>query len=424
MRKRKKGDFRKKTNNLYKRIIPVMMLMFVNTLGFTLLLPVLPFIIRDYGQSDAMYGFLLSLYAMFVFVGSPILGNLSDKYGRKPILIISQAGTLVSWVIFGLAWFMDGSTWPILIIALSRITDGITGGNVSVANAYLSDITTPQERTQAFTYLVVASGTALLIGPSIGGFSGATSIGYLGTAIVAVLISTVTLLLIIFQVEESLPPEKRIAEVNINPFYQLNMLAKIRNLSNSQPIQRTFVVRLFFSFSLRAYASIIVLYVIDLFKFDEKEVGLFLLFIGSFLIFNQLIAFPFFSKRFDDLKILLIGFFLMSIGLFLLPQFASMILYLLCYYVLNLGLSLCLPTIKSLLTKLSDRTQQGTVMGIDEALIALMGAIAPVIAGILYTQIGKTTFVVIGVFVLIGFFVTMASRGMLRQDLADAKASS
>ena len=104
------------------------MLMFVNTLGFTLLLPVLPFVIREYGQSDAVYGLLLSLYAIFVFVGSPILGNLSDKYGRKPILIISQAGTLASWVVFGLAWFMDGSTWPILIIAFSRITDGITGG--------------------------------------------------------------------------------------------------------------------------------------------------------------------------------------------------------------------------------------------------------------------------------------------------------
>jgi len=398
-----------------------MMLMFVNTLGFTLLLPVLPFIIRDYGQSDAMYGVLLSLYAAFVFVGSPILGNLSDKYGRKPILIISQAGTLLSWVLFGVAWFMDGSTWPIVIIALSRITDGITGGNVSVANAYLSDITTPEERTQAFTYLVVASGTALLIGPSIGGFSSATSIDYLGTAIVAVLISTVTLLLIIFQLQESLPPEGRTAEININPFYQLNMLAKIRNLGNSQPIQRTFVMRMIFSFGLRAYASIIVLYVIDLFKFNEQQLGLFLLFIGSFLIFNQLVAFPFFSKRFDDLTILLIGFFLMSIGLFLLPVFEAMLLYLLCYYVLNLGLSLGLPTIKSLLTKLSDRKQQGVVMGIDEALIALMGAIAPAIAGALYAQIGGMTFVLIGVFVLIGFFLTMSSGAMLRQNLAKAE---
>lgn len=401
-----------------------MMLMFVNTLGFTLLLPVLPFIIREYGQSDAMYGLLLSLYAVFVFVASPILGNLSDKYGRKPILIISQAGTLASWVVFGLAWFMDGSTWPILIIAFSRITDGITGGNVSVANAYLSDITTPEERTQAFTYLVVASGTALLIGPSIGGFSSATSIGFLGTAIVAVLISTVTLLLIIFQVEESLPPEARTAEININPLYQLNMLAKIRNLSNSQPIQRMFVLRLIFSFGLQGYVAIIVLYVIDLFQFNEQQLGFFLLFVGSFLIFNQLVAFPFFSKRFDDLTILLLGFLLMPIGLFLLPIFEAMLFYLLSYYVLNLGLSLGLPIIKSLLSKLSDSRQQGTVMGIDEALVALTGAIAPAIAGVLYTQIGAMTFVLIGIFVLIGLFVTMSSQGMLRQNLAAVHSST
>ncbi|MGB0387855.1 MAG: MFS transporter [Ardenticatenaceae bacterium] len=402
---------------MYKRIIPVMMLMFVNTLGFTLLLPVLPFIIRDYGQSDAVYGLLLSLYAAFVFVGSPILGNLSDKYGRKPILIISQAGTLLSWVIFGLAWFMDGSTWPILIIALSRVTDGITGGNVSVANAYLSDITTPEERTQAFTYLVVASGTALLIGPSIGGFSNATSIDYLGTAIVAVLISTVTLLSIIFQLKESLPPEERTTEININPLYQLNMLAKIRNLGNSRPIQRMFVLRMFFSFGLQAYVSIIVLYVIDLFQFNEQQLGFFLLFIGSFLIFNQLVAFPFFAKRFDDLTILIIGFILMSIGLFLLPIFESMLLYLLCYYVLNLGLSLGFPTLKSLLSKLSDRKQQGVVMGIDEALIALMGAIAPAIAGALYAEIRWITFLLIGAFLLIGLTLSLSSRDMINQNL-------
>lgn len=394
-----------------------MMLMFVNTLGFTLLLPVLPFIIRDYGQSDAVYGLLLSLYAAFVFVGSPILGNLSDKYGRKPILIISQAGTLLSWVIFGLAWFMDGSTWPILIIALSRVTDGITGGNVSVANAYLSDITTPEERTQAFTYLVVASGTALLIGPSIGGFSNATSIDYLGTAIVAVLISTVTLLSIIFQLKESLPPEERTTEININPLYQLNMLAKIRNLGNSRPIQRMFVLRMFFSFGLQAYVSIIVLYVIDLFQFNEQQLGFFLLFIGSFLIFNQLVAFPFFAKRFDDLTILIIGFILMSIGLFLLPIFESMLLYLLCYYVLNLGLSLGFPTLKSLLSKLSDRKQQGVVMGIDEALIALMGAIAPAIAGALYAEIRWITFLLIGAFLLIGLTLSLSSRDMINQNL-------
>ena len=401
-----------------------MMLMFVNTLGFTLLLPVLPFVIREYGQSDAVYGLLLSLYAIFVFVGSPILGNLSDKYGRKRILIISQAGTLASWVVFGLAWFMDGSTWPILIIALSRITDGITGGNVSVANAYLSDITTPEERTEAFTYLVVASGIALLIGPSIGGFSSATSINYLGTAIVAVLISTVTLLLIIFQLQESLPPERRITEININPFHQLNMLAKVRNLSNSLPIQRMFVLRLIFSFGLQGYVAIIVLYVIDLFQFNEQQLGFFLLFVGSFLIFNQLIAFPFFAKRFDDLTILMIGFLLMPIGLFLLPIFQSMALYLLSYYVLNLGLSLCLPTVKSLLTKLSDRTQQGVVMGIDEALAALTGAIAPAIAGVLYTQIAGMTFVLIGLFLLIGLLIMLWSQAILRQNLAAAEVGS
>lgn len=415
---------REKDNLLNKRLLPVIMLMFVNSLGFTLLIPVLPFVIREHGQSDVVYGLLISAYAAFVFIGSPILGNLSDKYGRKPILIISQAGTLASWVIFGLSWFLDGSTWPILIIALSRITDGITGGNVSVANAYLSDITTPEERTQAFTYLVVASGTAMLIGPPIGGFSNSTSIGYLGTAIVAVLISTITLLAIVFLLKESLSPEERTPDVNLSPFYQLNMLAKIRNLSNSQPITQMFVTRLFFSFTLYAYVSIIVLYVIDLFKFNEQQLGIFLLFVGSFLIINQLIVFPPFAKRFSDFSILLIGLILMPIGLVLITLFDSMLLYLISYYILNLGLSFGLPTIKSLLTKLSARKQQGVVMGIDEALTALMGAIAPTIAGLLYAEFDRMAFVFIAAFLVIGLCLTIARQGLIHRNLETVVVAS
>lgn len=398
--------------------------MFVNRLGLTILVPVLPFIVRDYGQSDVVYGLLLSAYSGFIFFGSPILGNLSDRFGRKPILIVSQAGTLASWFVFGLAWFLPGNVWPLIVIAISRVVDGITGGNVSVANAYLSDVTSPEERTRAFTWLIAAGGSALIIGPPIGSLSSANSFGFLGTAIAAIVISTITLLAIVFGLEESLLKGDRIKSVNLNPLYQLNMLAKIRDLKNSFAIRRVLSARVFLSLVLQSYVSVIVLFIIDLFQFSETELGYFLLFIGTFLIINQLVIFPIFARFFNDMTLLLIGLLLTGVGLWLITLATSIVTFLLTYYVLNVGISLAMPTIKSLLTKLSNRKQQGVVMGIDEAIIAFTGAIGPAAAGLMYAQVDRSAFIVFGVVSILGLLLTFTWRrsiveGMKLQTAGD-----
>ena len=108
-----------------------------------------------------------------------MLGSIADNRGRKPVLIASQAGTLLSWILFGAAWFVDGDT-ALLFIAVSRIVDGLTGGNASVAAAYLADVTTAEERTRVFSLQGAVAGVALIIGPALGAFSAATSIGFLG----------------------------------------------------------------------------------------------------------------------------------------------------------------------------------------------------------------------------------------------------
>ncbi|MEM7800939.1 MAG: MFS transporter, partial [Chloroflexota bacterium] len=400
-----------------RKIIPVILLMFVNRLGLTILVPVLPFVVRDYGQSDLVYGLLLSAYSGFIFFGSPVLGSLSDRFGRKPILLLSQAGTLASWFVFGLAWFLPGNVWPLVVIAISRVVDGITGGNVSVANAYLSDVTSREERTRAFTWLIAAGGTALIIGPPIGSLSSANRLGFLGTAIAAIVISTVTLLAIYFGLNESLPKSERIKKVNLNPLYQLNMVAKIRDLKNSVSIRRVLTTRVFLSLTLQSYVSIIVLFIIDLFNFSETDLGFFLLFIGSFLIINQLFVFPIFARYLNDTAMLLLGLTLTGIGLWLITLASSIFTFLITYYVLNVGISLAMPTVKSLLTKLSVRQQQGVVMGVDEGLIALTGAIGPAIAGLLYAQVDRSAFLVFSGVALTGLILTFISRGAINRDI-------
>ena len=97
-----------------QKTLPIVLLNFVNGIGGTLLIPVLPFIIRDLGYNEAIFGLLLAVYPTFQFFGAPILGTLSDHYGRKPILLVSQAGTLLSWIVFGAAYYATGALWPFI----------------------------------------------------------------------------------------------------------------------------------------------------------------------------------------------------------------------------------------------------------------------------------------------------------------------
>ena len=189
------------------RLLPAYLLTFVNVLGFSILMPVLPFIVESYGADEWVYGLLLTFYSAFQFLGAPYLGAMSDGKGRKPILIISQAGTLLSWFVFMIALSLPetpiwGYALPLWIIALSRILDGITGGNTSVANAYVADITTKKEKSYIFGYLGGIAGLGMIIGPGLGGFAASSSLGYMGTLIVASGISMITLIVIFLFLKE------------------------------------------------------------------------------------------------------------------------------------------------------------------------------------------------------------------------------
>ena len=183
------------------------------------MIPILPFIVNQFGGGTIMYGLLLSVYPFCQFFAAPILGSLSDYYGRRPILLLSQAGTMLSWVIFLMSAFVPhmnvfAISFPLLVIILARIADGITGGNNSVANAYLSDITNREEKTKAFGILGGVVGLGMVIGPAIGGLTMSSSLGYIAPVLVTLAVSVVTLIIMIKYLPESLKEENRKKELN------------------------------------------------------------------------------------------------------------------------------------------------------------------------------------------------------------------
>src|SRR5215510_300121 len=129
------------------RLFPILLVNFIGTLGFSIVLPFLVFLVKDFGGNAIVYGMLGATYSAFQLIGAPIMGKWSDHYGRKKILLLSNAGTLVGWIFFIL---------PLLLLFLARAIDGITGGNISVANAYLADISSDENRSRNFGKMAIS----------------------------------------------------------------------------------------------------------------------------------------------------------------------------------------------------------------------------------------------------------------------------
>lgn len=400
---------------MHKKLLPAYFLTFVNVLGVTILMPVLPFIVERYNSPEWVYGLLISLYSAFQFFGSPYLGAMSDRLGRKPVLLISQAGTLLCWIVFLIALSLPeyqflGMVLPLWIIAVARIFDGITGGNTSVANAYVADITTTKEKSYIFGYLGGIAGIGLIIGPGLGGMTAGSSLGYSGTIITAIIISVIALLMIHFWLDESLPLEKRSKRPRQNILSSILVLRRIREVQPKPLIKLIFGIKTIFSITMSFYIATIPLFIVDLFHFDEKELGTFMLVVGIFLILNQTFISKIFVKKFGVFTTLILGLILAFFGLFCITLTDNFWLYVSFYYVMNLGISLVLPTLNSLISIHANPEKQGEIMGISESLNSMAFAISPIFAAALYGEIGYYLYYIISILPLIGFILAISLR--------------
>jgi MFS transporter, DHA1 family, tetracycline resistance protein len=417
-------DTHRDTVSQNRRFLPAYLLTLVNVLGFSLLMPVLPFVVEQYDAPKSVYGLLLSCYAFFQFIGAPWLGRLSDSLGRKPVLMISQFGTLLSWVIFGAAYFIDGAQWgfvalPLVVIALSRILDGITGGNNAVAQAYVADITTHREKGWIFGTLGGITGLGMIIGPGIGGFLASGPWGYLGVTICGALLSAITLLSIHLSLSESLPNHRRKPRRREPLSNTFRLIHRIKCLNPPTIIKQLFLVRALFSSMMASYIATIALFMIDLFEFTPKTLGMFMFFVGFFLAFNQAVVSKWMVRQTNELFTLKLGLALASFGMVAISQTQSLWIYICFYYVLNLGVSLAIPTFHALVAQHAGNRDTGEIMGIGDGIISLSNAVFPIFAASIYAIIGATFFQCIASLPM--FALVTAWRIQLPQSKPDTK---
>lgn len=401
---------------MFKKLVPAFLLTFVNVLGFSILMPILPFVVKDYGAPEWFYGLLLTFYSAFQFFGAPFLGALSDNLGRKPVLLVSQAGTLLSWFVFVLALYLPedqkifGFATALWVIAFSRILDGITGGNASVTNAYVADITTPKEKSSVFGYLGGIAGIGLIVGPGLGGLTASSSWGYMGTMITAIIISSVTLLTIFLWLKESNPPENRLPAGKQRILKNLYVLKRIRHLDASPFLKKIFLLKFLFSIAVACYIGSIALFLIDLFAFNKQELGFFMLVVGLFLSFNQAVVSRLFIRWFGEYNTLKIGLSGVFIGLLCITLTDNLWVFISFYYIMNLGLSLSFPTFNSVIAQQANPQKQGETMGISDSLHSFAMATFPLISAALYGAIGYHAYWVYAAFPLTAVILAIISK--------------
>ncbi|MBO3696911.1 MFS transporter [Roseivirga sp. E12] len=399
-------------------LFPVLAVNFIGTLGYSIVLPFLVFLVNDFGGNEFIYGIMGSVYPAFQFFGAPVLGRWSDKYGRKRILFISQAGTLLAWIIFMVALFAPktvlfeangtsiGSfalTLPLIILFAARALDGITGGNISVANAYLSDVSTDENRKANFGKMAMSSSLGFILGPSIAGLLGATEFKEAIPVGAAMLISIVALYVIWFRLPESktdlvkpdlsqfklrklfATEQKDCYEVEDCPEKGLRAVLKIKNIPFMLLIY--FLTFLGFSFFYVSFP----MHALKALDWSAFDLGIFFSIMSGLLILVQGPILSQLSKRVSDEFLITIGSLLL-VANFLLIGSSNIVFTYGALTFFALGNGLMWPSFLSLLSKYAGDEQQGAVQGVANSVGSLASILGLLLGGWLFGIVGNVTF--------------------------------
>jgi DHA1 family tetracycline resistance protein-like MFS transporter len=372
------------------RLFTIFLVVFVDLLGFSLILPLLPYYAEQYGANDLTVGLLTASYAAAQFFGAPLLGRLSDQYGRRPILLVSIAGTILGFVLLAVAeplgtalggGLIAVNTAILILLFISRILDGLTGGNISVAQAYISDISTPENRNKALGIVGAAFGLGFIIGPAVGGLL-SVRFGYAAPAWVAAALATINWLAVYFWLPESISPERR-AELTARPRpkFSIGSLAAAMQRPRVGPL---FHIRFFFGLAFSMFQTIFALYAAgDPLNLPVLETSLVLAYVGLLSVIVQGFALGRLSKRYTDRQLMLASAVAMAVGFFLWGVVPNVWTLLIVLIPLSFGGGVLNTVINSALSKSVYPEEIGGTLGIAASIESLTRVISPVLGGFL-----------------------------------------
>ena len=358
-----------------KEYVVIFIIQVTEVLGFSLVLPFLPLYAKEFGASPLVVGALLMTFSLFQFITSPILGKLSDSYGRKPLLIFSQISTFLSFIILG----FSNTLW---MIFLSRIVDGSLGSNHSIAQAYLSDISTKKDRSKVFGISGAAFGFGFLIGPAIGGYLATVSpMGYKLPSFIAAGICLITILLTVTLLKETIK-KKTTVKINLNIFH-FNELRKYIVM----PIVRIDLWQYFaYLVSHIIFTSQFALFANMQMGFGAKEIGYLMAYVGAISIVIRGFLLSKLIDIISEKKLIYLGTIAMIIGLIgamFVKDWIGMI-FIISFFAFGSGVNR--PILVGEISRKVNEKEQGAVLGVANSLGSLAQIIGPLFGGLVLTH--------------------------------------
>ncbi|MBC2262552.1 MFS transporter [Listeria sp. FSL L7-0091] len=378
---------------------------FLCGMGFSIIMPVVPFLVAPYvtNSSDQalLVTLLTSVYALCVFFAAPGLGALSDRFGRRPVLLICFVGSAIGYFIFGLG----GALW---VLFLGRIIEGITGGSVSTLFAFFADITPQEQRTKYFGWVSATAGAGAALGPAFGGF-----IAHFGYAMPFFLGAAITLINFIFgyfYMPESLEEAnrlKRIPLVRLNPFSQLCNILTIKHLG------RLLLAAFFIWVPNGSLQAVMSQFAIDSFSWKPALIGMMFSIIGIQDILSQSFVMPKLLIKLTDKQIAILGMIAEIIGYSLIAAssiFTLASLLVIGMFVFGFGDSIFGPSFNGMVSKSASASEQGRIQGGSQAIQSLARIIGPIIGGQLYITLGHAAPAVMGIVLIIAAIFILYQR--------------
>jgi len=375
---------------LNRSLTLIFLIMLMDVMGITILSPVAPQIVLRYTTSAVLVTMVTVVYASGQFFAAPIIGKLGDRYGRRPVLLISLIGQGLGYLIFGLG----GS---ITVLLLGRLIGGITAGNLSTASAYIADVSKPEERSKNFAIISTAWSLGLILGPTLGGIFGQLSLET--PAFVAAGLALMNTLLGIFMLPESLPVEKRHSTpMRLNDY---NPIISIIQMGRKPGLALLLVVNALFSFAFSGANSVSALFVIDKFSAVTWQISLMMILGGAAMALCNTFLVPRVVPALGEKNSGVVS--LVFLAVFYLGIFFSPLLLLVIplYMLASCMNSFIFPPLTTLSTERVAVHEVGTMLGVNSAIGSLMNIFGPLGAGLVYQHIMPGSPYWIGAIVLV-----------------------
>jgi len=416
-------------------LYPLLLINFIGTLGFSIVLPFLIFLVIDFKGNAIIYGILAAIYPAFQLIGAPILGRWSDIYGRKKVLLISHGGTLMGWIFFLFALFLPidnlfsitspliGTlviTLPLLVLFLARSVDGITGGNISVANAYLADISTDENRSKNFGKMAISSNLGFIVGPALAGILGATIYQEILPVLAALFLSLLTLIVIIFALKETksqlvvvtkqIPEKESIRKVfahECKECYHAPNPKKLRFKDVFKLKHISFLIILYFFIFLgfNIFYTSFPIYAVDGLKWSLIELGIFYAVLSGIMVLVQGPVLRKALKKFSEEKLVIIGSIILGINFILFVAGNDILVYG-AAILFAVGNGLMWPSFLSILSKTAGHAYQGFIQGVASSFGSLASIVGLITGGLLYNLIHSFTFLISAGIIFVVFIIS------------------